>query len=90
MSVQCVRVPMLEAKIYSRTDVFSDLRNQRSKHSSNCARSSEQQDMLGLGYFSLPETIVVRRDRKSRPKIQVACNTMRNFFATSSEKEGLK
>ena len=43
MSVQCVHVPMLEAKICSRTDIFSDLRLQRSKHGSNCARSSEQQ-----------------------------------------------
>ena len=49
MSVQCVHVPMLEAKIYSQTDIFSDLRLQRSKHGSNCARSSEQQDMLGVG-----------------------------------------
>ena len=49
MSVECVNVPMLEAKIYSQTDIFSDLRLQRSKHGSNCATSSEQQDMLGLG-----------------------------------------
>ena len=60
MSVQCVHVPMLEAKIYSQTDIFSELRLQRSKHGSNCARSSEQQDMLGLGEFSTPEAIVVR------------------------------
>ena len=36
----------LEAKIYSRTDMFSDLRLQRSKHSNNSARSSEQHTML--------------------------------------------
>ena len=46
MSVQCVNVPMLVAKIYFQTGIL-----QRSKHGSNCARSSEQQDMLGLGYF---------------------------------------
>ena len=49
MSVQCVNIPMLVAKIYSQTDMFSELRLQRSKHGSNCARSSKQQDMLGLG-----------------------------------------
>ena len=38
-----------EGKIYSRTDIISDRRIQRSKHGSNCARSSEQQDMLALG-----------------------------------------
>ena len=31
------------------TDIISDCRLQRSKHGSNCARSSEQQDMLALG-----------------------------------------
>ena len=41
-------VPMLEAKICSQTEIFSELRLQRSKHGSNCARSSKQQDMLGL------------------------------------------
>ena len=30
----------IEAKIHSRTDIFSDPRFLRSKHSSNCARSS--------------------------------------------------
>ena len=39
----------LEGKINSRTDIISDRRLQRSKHGSNCARSSEQQDMLALG-----------------------------------------
>ena len=39
----------VEGKIYSRTDIISDRRLQRSKHGSNCARSSEQQDMLALG-----------------------------------------
>ena len=39
----------VEAKIYSRTDIISDHRLQRSKHGKNCARSSEQQDMLALG-----------------------------------------
>ena len=38
-----------KGKIYSRTDIISDRRLQRSKHGSNCARSSEQQDMLALG-----------------------------------------
>ena len=36
-------------KIYSWTDIISDRRLQRSEHGSNCARSSEQQDMLALG-----------------------------------------
>ena len=36
----------LEGKIYSR---ISDRRLQRSKHGSNCARLSQQQDMLALG-----------------------------------------
>ena len=58
-----------EAKIYSRTDIISDCRLQRSKHGSNYARLSEQQDMLALGDFSIPDNIVVRRNRKSRPKI---------------------
>ena len=49
MSAECVNLPMLEAKICCQTDVFSELRLQRSKHGSNCAKSSEQQDMLGLG-----------------------------------------
>ena len=84
MSVQCVNVPMLVAKIYSQTDIFLELRLQRSKHGSNCARSSEPQDMLGLGLFSTPEAIV---DGKSHQKIH--CKTTRNFFATSSEKERL-
>ena len=75
----------LEAKIYSRTDVFSDHRLQRSTHGSHCARSSKQQDILALGYFSIPETFVVRGDRKSRSKIH--CKTTHNFFAPSSEKK---
>ena len=37
MSLQCVYVPTLVAKIYFQTDIFSELRLQRSKHSSNCA-----------------------------------------------------
>ena len=51
MSVQCFNVPVLEAKIYSQTDIFSELRLQRTKHGSNSARSSEQQDMLGWDSF---------------------------------------
>ena len=43
--------------------------------------------MLVLGKFSIPETIVVRGDRKSRPKKH--CKTMHNIFASSSEKERL-
>ena len=54
---------------YSQTDILSDLRLQRSEHGNHCARSSEQQAMLALGYFSTSETIVVSRDRKSCPKI---------------------
>ena len=44
-------IPMLsiEAKIYSRTDIFSERSLQRSNHSSNCASSSQQQDTLALG-----------------------------------------
>ena len=57
----------VEAKIYSQTDTFLDPRLQRSKHSSNYARSSEQQDILGLGYFSIPETSIAHRGRKSCP-----------------------
>ena len=72
--VQYVHVRTLEAKICSRSDIFLDLRLQRSEHGSNCARSLEQQDMLGLGYFSIPETFVARGDRKS--------HTMHIFFAT--------
>ena len=55
-------VPMLEAKICSQTEIFSELRLQRSKHGSNCARSSRQQDMLALGWFSTPKATVVRGD----------------------------
>ena len=39
----------IEAKIYSRTDIISDPRLQRSKRGNNSARSSEQQDMQALG-----------------------------------------
>ena len=35
----------VEGKTYSQTNIFSDLRLQRSKCSNNSARSSEQQDM---------------------------------------------
>ena len=47
--VNWVRSTNVEGKIYSRTDIISDRRLQRSKHGSNCARWSEQQDMLALG-----------------------------------------
>ena len=40
---------VLEGKIYSRTDIISDRRLQRYKHGSDCAKPSEQQDMLALG-----------------------------------------
>ena len=65
-------------------NLFSDWymfgpQTQRSKHGSNWARLSEQQDMLALGLFSIPETIVVRKNRKSQPK--------RVTFFSSSEKE---
>ena len=70
----CAHMPymclMIEVKIHSRTDIISDRRLQSSKHGSNCAKSSEQRDMLALGWFSIPENIVVRGDRKSRPKIR--------------------
>ena len=36
-SVQCGNVPMLEAKIYSQADIFSELRLQRSEQGSNLA-----------------------------------------------------
>ena len=75
----------VEAKIYSWTDIFSDHRLQRSKHGSNCGRSSEQQDILALGYFSIAKTFVVHRNKKSCSKIH--CKTMHNFFAASSEKQ---
>ena len=64
----------VEGKIYSQTDIISDRRLQRSKHSSNCARSSQQQDMLALGQFSIPENIVVCGDRKSGLKIRCKNN----------------
>ena len=42
----------LEAKIYSWTDTFSNPRLQRSKHSNNSDKSSEQKDMhAGAGIF---------------------------------------
>ena len=48
--ILCMYVCMyVEGKIYSWTDIISDRILQRSKHGSNCARSSEQQDMLALG-----------------------------------------
>ena len=50
-------------------DAFSDLRLQRSKHGNNSDRSLAQQDMQALGWFLIPETIVVREDRKSCLKI---------------------
>ena len=46
---EAVYISYIESKIYSRTDIFSDRVLQRSKHGSNCARSSEQQDILALG-----------------------------------------
>ena len=61
----CMHTFYIEANIYFQTDIISDRRRQRSKHdSSNCARSSEQQDMLALGEFLIPENNVVCRDRK--------------------------
>ena len=47
-----------------RNDTFSDPRFQRSKHGNNSDRSLEQQDMQALGWFLIPETIVVYEDRK--------------------------
>ena len=41
-------------------DTFSDPRLQRSKYGNNSERSLEQQDMQVLGWFLIPETIVVR------------------------------
>ena len=70
--------------MYSWTDTFSDSGLQRSKHGSNCARSSEQQAKLALGLFLIAEIIVVRGDRKSRPKKQHI-----NVFSASSKKERL-
>ena len=46
---------MLEAKIYCQTDIFSELRLQRSKHGSNCARS-KQQDNAGTGIHVVFDT----------------------------------
>ena len=66
--------PMLEAKTYSQTDIFSEVRLQRSKHSST-------------GIVSTPEA-VVHGDRKSRLKIHR--KTTHNFFAVSSKKEKLQ
>ena len=67
---------MLEAKTYSQTDIFSEVRLQRSKHGST-----------GIVFFSTPEAVVVCGDRKSRLKIHR--KTTRNSFAASSEKEKL-
>ena len=85
---RCCAIYHIRGKIYSQTDIFSDLRLQRSKHGSNYARSSEQQDILALGYFSTPEAIVVHGFRKSCLKIH--CKTSCNVFVASSEKERLK
>ena len=41
--------------------------------------------MLALGVFSIPENIVVRGDRKSRPKIR--CKKSRKFFPASFERK---
>ena len=70
----------IEAKIYSRTDIFLDQRLQRSKHGSNCARSLEQQNILALGSFLISETFVVHGDRKSHPKTH--CKTSKVFAAS--------
>ena len=73
----------IEVKIYTRTDIFSDLRLQRSKRSNNSARSSEQQDMQALGQFLIPKTIVECGDKKSRLKIHCA----ENFFPPPPERK---
>ena len=49
----------IEAKIYSRTDIFLDPRLQRSKRGNNSARTSEQQDMQALGYTTSHAIITV-------------------------------
>jgi len=49
ITVTSTTQPHLVAKIYSRTDIFSDRRLQRSWCGNNNARSSEQQDMHALG-----------------------------------------
>ena len=49
ISLSDIYTMYIEGKIYSWTDIISDRRLQRSKHGSNCARSSEQQDMLAVG-----------------------------------------
>ena len=72
-------------KICPRNDTFSDPRLQRSKHGNNSDRALEQRDMQALGQFSIPETIVVHEDRKSRPKIH--CKTMNNFFLPPPERK---
>ena len=59
-SMDIVVQHIVEAKVHSRTDIFSDARLQKSKHGNNCAKSSEQQDMQTLGVFSIPETLVVQ------------------------------
>ena len=75
----------VEVKIYSRTDIFSDPRLQRSKCGNNSARSSEQQDMQALGWFTIPGTIVVCGNNKSRLKIH--CKTTPNFLPTPPERK---
>ena len=87
-NIMHVNIMAIEARIYSRTNIFSDCRLQKSKHGSNCARSSEQQDMLALGQFSIPKNIVVHRDRKSCLKIR--CKTTRNFFSASFKRKDHK
>ena len=52
---------LMEAKIYFQTDIFSDPKLQRSKHSSNCARSSEQQDILSWCYESFSKDKCLNR-----------------------------
>ena len=74
----------VEAKIYSRTDVFSDPRLQRSMHATvpDC-RSNKT--CWRWDSFRYPKLLyVVHGDRKSCPKIH--CKTVRNFFSSDNKK----
>ena len=61
----------VEAKIYSRTDILSEPRLQRAKHSNNRCQIIRATRHAGTG---IPKTIAVRGDRKLRPKMHCANN----------------
>ena len=80
MSVQCVNVPMLEAKIYSQTDIIiqtTDFKGLSTLATVPIIRATRH---AGAGIVFDTRSYCSTRDRKSHLKI----------FATSSEKKILK